>query len=47
VISASEQRTALYRFYDEHENLLYVGISNDPWRRWREHVYDKQWYPQA
>lgn len=42
-----ETRTALYRFYDAHENLLYVGISNDPWRRWREHVYDKAWYPQV
>lgn len=47
MISVREQRTALYRFYDAHENLLYVGISNDPWRRWREHVYEKSWYPQV
>ena len=43
----SERRTALYRFYDDHENLLYIGISNDPWRRWREHVLAKPWYPQV
>lgn len=47
MISDFEQRTALYRFYDKHENLLYVGISNDPWRRWRQHVYEKPWYPQV
>jgi GIY-YIG catalytic domain len=42
-----ETRTALYRFYDARETLLYVGISVDPWRRWREHVLDKPWYPQV
>lgn len=47
MISASERRTALYRFYDERENLLYVGITNDPWRRWRDHVQQKPWYPQV
>src|SRR5260370_1126197 len=47
MISASEQRTALYRFYDATENLLYVGITNDPWRRWRQHVQEKSWYPQV
>jgi predicted GIY-YIG superfamily endonuclease len=47
MISASEQRTALYRFYDASENLLYVGITNDPWRRWRQHVQEKSWYPQV
>lgn len=44
---ATETRTALYRFYDAHENLLYVGITNDPWRRWRRHVLEKPWYPQV
>jgi GIY-YIG catalytic domain len=42
-----EIRAALYRFYDSRENLLYVGISVDPWRRWREHVLTQPWYPQA
>lgn len=41
-----ERRTALYRFYDDRENLLYIGISNNPWRRWREHV-GKPWYLQV
>ena len=43
----TETRTALYRFYDARENLLYIGITNDPWRRWREHVREKPWYPQV
>jgi hypothetical protein len=44
---AGEDRTALYRFYDSARERLYVGISNDPWRRWREHVLTASWYPQA
>lgn len=44
---ADETRTALYRFYDPQGKLLYVGITNDPWRRWREHVREKPWYPQV
>lgn len=47
MISAKEERTALYRFYDVNERLLYVGITDDPWRRWREHVREKSWYPQV
>lgn len=47
MISIGEQRTALYRFYDADERLLYVGITNDPWRRWRQHVLEKSWYPQV
>jgi predicted GIY-YIG superfamily endonuclease len=46
-ITEAEQRTALYRFYDSRETLLYVGITSDPWRRWREHVQEKPWYPQV
>lgn len=40
-------QVALYRFYDATESLLYVGISNDPRRRWKEHARDKAWYPQV
>ena len=43
----AEKRTALYRFYDDQGELLYVGITNDPWRRWRQHVLAKPWYPQV
>ena len=44
---ATETRTALYRFYDAREELLYVGITDDPWRRWREHMQAKPWYPRV
>jgi hypothetical protein len=45
MISKGEPRTALYRFYGTDETLLYVGITDDPWRRWREHVQTQPWYP--
>jgi predicted GIY-YIG superfamily endonuclease len=35
--------TYLYRHYDRRGKLLYVGISNDPKRRIKEHK-DKEWY---
>lgn len=35
---------ALYRFYDSAGGLLYVGITNDPGRRWRRHADDKPWW---
>lgn len=36
--------TALYRAFDEAGVLLYVGITNAPERRWREHVGAKPWW---
>ena len=47
MICAGEERHALYRFYDAREELLYVGITDEPWRRWREHVRTKPWYPRV
>jgi predicted GIY-YIG superfamily endonuclease len=41
------QRTALYRFYDAHGMLLYIGITNSPGRRWQQHMEEKPWYPQV
>lgn len=38
---------ALYRFYGADEELLYVGISNEPWRRRKQHMMSKPWYPQV
>lgn len=35
--------TALYRFFDENGDLLYVGISVRPWTRWKEHNAQKNW----
>lgn len=45
--AGGEVRTALYRFYDAAGDLLYVGITSDPWRRWREHVLTRPWYPRV
>jgi predicted GIY-YIG superfamily endonuclease len=39
--------TALYRLYDEGGALLYIGISNDPDRRFEQHAYDKSWWPRV
>lgn len=35
---------ALYRFFDAGGDLLYVGITNDPGRRWGRHANDKPWW---
>lgn len=37
-------RTALYRFFDEDVQLIYVGISNNPRARWEGHATDKPWW---
>jgi len=37
--------TALYRLYDANGSLLYVGISSDPSKRFREHRSASQWWP--
>lgn len=39
--------TTLYRFYDQNERLLYVGISGNPGRRFHEHSKDKGWWAQV
>lgn len=48
-VTASPQPgyVALYRFYDSHESLLYIGVSNDPRRRWKQHANEKPWYPRV
>lgn len=38
---------ALYRFFDAREQLLYVGYSNEPWRRRKQHSVTQPWYPQV
>lgn len=35
---------ALYRFFDEAGDLLYVGISLNPLERWNQHRLDKPWW---
>ena len=37
-------RTALYRLYDRAGELLYVGITSDPERRFAQHADDKHWW---
>ncbi|MGW7617381.1 hypothetical protein ACWGLG_16245 [Streptomyces antimycoticus] len=40
-------RTALYRLRSSTGDLLYVGISGTPFRRWVEHSVDKGWWPEV
>lgn len=35
---------ALYRFYDEAGHLIYIGITNDPGRRFTQHGSTKVWW---
>lgn len=39
--------TALYRLFDADGKLLYVGIADDPHRRWVQHARDKAWWPEV
>jgi len=34
----------LYRFFNTAGELLYVGITNNPWSRYRDHQRDKTWF---
>lgn len=43
----ARERTALYRLYDVSGKLLYVGISNDPKRRFSSHRSTKAWWPEV
>lgn len=36
--------TALYRFYDSEDRLLYVGITHDLEERWRSHKRNQLWW---
>jgi len=39
--------TALYRFYDRDDALLYVGVSGNPTIRWADHAAEKHWWSQV
>lgn len=39
--------TALYRLRDQVGELLYVGITDNPERRWKDHGKDKPWWAQV
>lgn len=38
---------ALYRFFDEAGDLLYVGITLNPAARWKQHSQDKPWWTEV
>jgi predicted GIY-YIG superfamily endonuclease len=44
------ERTALYRYFDASDDLLYIGISADPDARWKVHKWGpnrRRWIPQV
>ena len=43
----SGQQHVLYRFYSNCGDLLYIGITNDPLRRFSQHQSDKEWWSQV
>jgi hypothetical protein len=43
----STRRTAVYRFFDKAERLLYVGIAFDPGERWKRHAAVARWWKDA
>jgi predicted GIY-YIG superfamily endonuclease len=39
------ERTAVYRLFAEDDSLLYVGISDNFGRRWKQHAHAQPWWP--
>jgi predicted GIY-YIG superfamily endonuclease len=46
-MASSDEPTALYRLFDTDGVLLYVGITRDTEKRWRQHALKKPWWPQV
>lgn len=46
-IHAKVRATAIYRFFNAAGELLYVGITCDTERRFRNHAADKAWWPEV
>lgn len=42
--SAMSVQNVLYRFYNRDGELLYIGITNNPLRRFSQHRKDKEWW---
>lgn len=38
------EHTMLYRFFDENDTLLYIGISSRGPHRWKEHSTNRPWW---
>jgi predicted GIY-YIG superfamily endonuclease len=43
-VSGTLERTALYRVWGDGGLLLYIGVSNDFGRRWKEHAKQQPWW---
>ncbi|WP_371646451.1 GIY-YIG nuclease family protein [Streptomyces mirabilis] len=43
----SAEPTALYRLYDAGGDLLYIGITDCPERRFKQHRNTKPWWPKV
>ena len=43
----TDRRTALYRFFDRDDALLYIGITVNPKARDYQHAAKSPWWPQA
>lgn len=41
------RETALYIAWDANDTALYLGITNSPRGRWRQHAKDKAWWPEV
>jgi predicted GIY-YIG superfamily endonuclease len=46
-VSAVSERTALYRFFDCANDLLYVGITKSFGQRWLNHSQKKPWWSEV
>lgn len=43
-MTETPERTALYRIYGDEDLLIYIGISKDFGRRWKEHAKRQSWW---
>lgn len=43
-MAVHQGRTAVYRFFDSSDALIYIGITNNPPKRWALHAYQKPWW---
>lgn len=44
---SGEEGQILYRFYNRSGELLYIGITDNPFARWARHSKDKTWFPEV
>lgn len=44
---SSGELSGVYRLYACDGTLLYVGVTNDPLRRWKQHAASKDWWDEV